>query len=443
MFDRRRPALRTALGKMAVTGAASLAAVFALAPVAIAADDVTPPETTEPTPQPTDTPSPTPDEPVVTTPTSPTPEAPTEKPGLGAKQLETKQADPLVADFGRQKYRVGVQIADGSYVPEGTTTVGSVIRITETGPNVVDGNGDPVDSYTFTCTTEAGTGDENSTGTYCTNPDPVSRRAAAAAAAAPVVAKGGVEVFPDESSAPFGQMFYAQPESTVTFTQVQAGDNLVKTAKVATIEPCEGTIDFGDVLQCPGNLDDGTKASLVMFSNPGLPPLASDDAETTDPGEPVDVEILANDDTVKGAPLIGLDVVSEPSDGKAKVLAPLDEPVYNYPRGEAPPIEGAAVEPAAVGDATAGRVIRYTPKAGFTGKDTFDYTITTQNGTATATVTITIRDGAAGGDGDGILPDTGGSDLMLLAYGGALLGGGGWLIFLGRRRALGPHALVD
>lgn len=443
MIDRRRPLLRTALGKVAVTGAASLAAVFALAPVAFAADEVTPPETTEPTPQPTNTPSPTPSEPVVTTPTTPAPEARTEKPAPSAKDTELKKADALVADFGQQKYRVGVQIADGSYVPAGTTTVGSVIRITETGPNVVDDEGDPVPSITFTCTTQASTVESGSTASYCINPDGIPTRRAepkAPVGAAAVVAKGGVEVDPDEDFAPFDQQYIAQDGSTVTFSQVSAANNkLVKTAEIATIEPCEVT---DEALFCSGNFF-GAQLSTVMFSNPGLPPRARNDSETTDPGEPVDIEVLDNDDTVNGAPLTGIKVVADPSDGRALVVGPVDEPVINEP-GEGEETEGAvgtaSVRAAAV---AGGPVIRYTPKAGFTGKDTFDYTITTQNGTATATVTVTIRDGAVGGDGDGILPDTGGSDLMLLAYGGALLGGGGWLIVLGRRRVLGRHALID
>ena len=68
---------------------------------------------------------------------------------------------------GDQKIRVGVKIADGSVVPPGTTTLGTTIRITETGPNVDGG------TKTSECTTTLESIDD-STATFCQfdNPDP-------------------------------------------------------------------------------------------------------------------------------------------------------------------------------------------------------------------------------------------------------------------------------
>lgn len=317
MIQRRRPFVRSALGKVAITGAASLAAVFTIAPGAFAADEPAP-ETSEPTPT-EPAPTETTPAPVETTPTQAAPDNTTETPAK--PKAEAAAVDPLVADFGEQKYRVGVKIADGTTVPEDTTTAGSVIRITETGPNVGDGPGD--ETYTFTCTTDASTAVEGTTETYCLNPDATSLKARAAA-------KGGVEVDPDEDFAPFQQIFVAEAGSTVRFSQVSSVDPLVKTAKKTTIDRCETDFSDGDTQYCGGNFF-GYQLSTVMFANT-LPSETPDDP---------------------------------PGDGDQQ------------------------------------------------------------------------------GDEDGVLPDTGGSDLILLAYGGALLAGGGGLIHLGRRRVLGQHALVD
>ena len=65
--------------------------------------------------------------------------------------------------------------------------------------------------------------------------------------------------------------------------------------------------------------------------------------------------------------------------------------------------------------------VSYTPNAGFSGTDTFDYTISDGNGgTDTATVTVTVGDAPPPPPptSDGIVDGTAGSDLIDLAYAG-------------------------
>lgn len=473
------------MGKVAITGAASLAAVFALAPVAVAStDDAPSTETNEPTEsptpptesaaEPTEPPVPseatTPGQPIA--PIRPQPKAAPAAPApAAADEAPEAPAAEVVPDFGEQKYRIGVKVADGSYVPAGTTTVGSTFRITETGPNVFDGQGYPVPSFTFTCTTTSDTVEDDSGTSYCLNPNLRSRRAKVTASAADTTAvvRGGVEVDPNASFVPWNQAFYARPGSTVTVRQLTATPNLLPTPAVATIKPCEDDPDTFNGY-CAGNFEQDTKLSLVLFADPGLPPIARDDSETTDPGEPVDIPVLDNDDTVHGAPLTGLVVVSDPSDGTATVSGPVGESPNEEPPAEEPPNEEPPVDDNLVGEtsvrpafarvavsstssrivvnAAAGSpVITYKPKRGFTGKDTFNYTISTVNGTATATVTVTVRDNSGGSTDDadqeeGVLPEVGGADAQLLGYAAALIAGGGGLVVLGRRRTRDSDALA-
>jgi hypothetical protein len=90
------------------------------------------------------------------------------------------------------------------------------------------------------------------------------------------------------------------------------------------------------------------------------PPVAGDDAATTDAGVPVTINVLAND--------------SDPDGDTLTVTAATD------------PANGTAV-------VNADNTITYTPDAGFTGTDTFDYTVDDGNGgTDTATVTVTVNE---------------------------------------------------
>lgn len=439
MLDRPRSArsTRTVMTRLAVGGAAGIATLLSAAPGAMAAsaDDVAPEASTEPSTRPA--------------PSDPAPSDPA--PSTDVTQKAPQRA--VVADFGTQKFRVGVQIADGSWVPAGTTTAGSTFTITETGPNVDDDDAsDAVTTRTITCTTApSGQDDVAPTTTFCDDGDggPPSRdrsarRSAAAAAAA---ATGGVTVDPTTPSAPPEQVYTAQPGSTVTVRQTSAAANLVATPEVATIAPCDASVNG----YCSGSFLGVSRLSTVLFTNVGLPPVAVDDVRRTEMDTPISIDVLTNDDTVNGAPLTGLKTVTAPAHGTAEV----DGDVSPTPT----PTPTESVSAAAVGPG-----ITYTPAAGFTGTDRFTYSLSTPNGTATATVTVTVRgdddgdddgtgtdDGAGGsgdesGDesGDGALPSVGGVDVRVLGYGVALIAGGGALTVAARQRrtSRGAHARI-
>jgi hypothetical protein len=403
----RSSSLRMRSARLAVAAAAGLSSVLVIAPAAFAdeapAPGPDPTDTTTETPAPVETPTPPPVDtptppPVDETPTpvdeTPTPVDPTPTPGgeapvadapprssdAGATAKSEVVVDAVAPNFGFQKFRVGVKVTDGSWVPEGTTTVGTTFTITETGPGVGG-------SVTYTCTTDASTVEPGSTASYCLNSSEGPRLKTAAV--------GGVVVDPDDPSAPGPELFEVSPGDTVTISQTTVRPNLVRTITNASIGPC--VISPG-ADECPGSAQ-----STVLFDNPGLPPIAKDDHRTTGEGQAINITVLSNDDPVHGAPVTALDVVSDPGHGTAKVH---------------------------------GHLIKYTPDAGFTGKDTFDYTYATPNGTATATVTVTIVPGAVG-----VLPDTGGGDVRLLGLGMLLVASGGWLMAEGRRRP--SHVTVD
>lgn len=398
----RPSALRYRTARLAVAATAGLSSVLAIAPAAFADDAPAPGSdpadtTTSDTPTPVET-TPAPVEttpaPVETTPapveTTPPPVS-TSDPGADAPEARTPsqgarvkaevETDAVTPDFGYQKFRVGVKVTDGSWVPAGTTTVGTEFTITESGPDMGGG------SYTFHCTTDASTVEPGSTASYCLDETVLKSSKAALA--------GGVVVNPDDPSAPGSQLFVAAPGDTVTIKQHTVMANLVKTTKIVTLDPC---VASPNSITCLGS-DQGPKKTTVLFDNPGLPPIAKDDHRTTGEDQAINIHVLSNDDPVHGAPVTSLDVVSDPGHGKAKVN---------------------------------GHVIRYTPDAGFVGTDTFDYTYATPNGTATATVTVVIV--AA----DALLPDTGGSDARLLGVGLLFVASGGWLIGQGRRRPSVP-----
>lgn len=391
MSARPRPSeLRIRTARLAVAAVAGLSSVLAIAPAAFADD------TPVPGPNPTDTTTPEAPAPVETTPApveTPTPApvetAPTPTPGDGTPTAASApsvpadvhakskaadvSADAVAPDYGYQKFRVGVQVTDGSWVPEGTTTVGTKFTITVSGPSVAG------DSYSYTCTTDASTVGESGTASYCVSDTEVPQFKAAAV--------GGVVVDPNDPTAPFSQLFYLDPGNTVKITQQTVMPNLRKATKTATIGPCIVDPATGN---CPGSAQ-----STVLFNDPGFPPIAKDDHRRTGENQAINIRVLSNDDPVHGAPVTALNVVSDPGHGTAKVN---------------------------------GHLIRYTPNHGFVGKDTFDYTYATPNGIATATVTIVIV------SADALLPDTGGSDARLLGLSLLLIAGGGWLIAEGRRR---------
>lgn len=405
----RRPYPSRAARGLLGAGALGLTAALALAPAAGAVsggpgDPVGDPEPTSATPGPTNPTNPTT---VPSDPASPT-AGPTASPAPSADpraaQAPEAATQALAPIYGRQKYRVGVQVEDGSWVPEGTTTVGARIRVVETGPNVRGGR------QAFTCTTQAGTVTEGSTASYCTT-DAADRPGAR-----------GVE--PGDASIPPDQLFTAAAGSKVVITQTRATRYLAldTTLSPYTLRPCEQ--DDANQQSCPGDGVLGDKVTSITFDDPGRPPVAVDDRARTAPSTPVDIAVLRNDSDGDGAPLTGFTLVSGPGHGTATLP------------------EGGGEGPARA--VPTGPSFTYTPAAGFTGTDTFRYRIRTQNGSSIATVTVLVGSPAAPSTPSSpstaaadprpaALPDTGGPSGLLAGLGLALVAAGGALSALGRR----------
>lgn len=397
---RPRP-LRSTVGRLAVAGAAGLATLAALAPAASALDDAPPlapetePDLVEPAPE-VSTPEPTVD-------TSPAPSVTGDAPAPQEPGDESPTVAPALApNFGFQKYRVGVRLADGSYVPEGTTTAGTTFTVTET-----SGSGD---TYTFSCTTSAETTAEDGS-TYCLTdeadfPDETEDTGAESTAdpVAQAVVQPGADVDPEDAGDDDDQLFLLEPGASISVSLTATPPNLRGTTTPVVVDPCEAPDASLDCVNSTGD----PQVSAITFSLVGLPPVAVDDAARTRVDVPVDIALLPNDDTVLGAPLTDLVLASSPSNGTAVLV---------------------------------GDVARYTPARGFTGNDTFTYTISTPNGTATATVRVVVEGGAIVSS-SAVLPNTGGPDATLLGLGALLLGGGAWVAVRARRDDRGARATV-
>ena len=246
----------------AVTAAALLASSFALSSPAIA-DDAVPPDTTA---EPgdgasiTETPTETPTEPAPTesTPTesTPTESTPTEAAPSKKSEEDTAKSDGITAavepDFGFNKFRVGVQLEDGSVNPDGLTTLGSEITITETGPTIPDGE------VVTTCTTTLEDPVEPTT-TYCENLAPPPA--------------------PDELDDFYFSM--GGGTSTITVEQTGVNDGLVIVDGTKIVVPC-GTCedDEGDVLLTDAIVSDSDDDDDDGDDDDGD---ESDDEESDDP----------------------------------------------------------------------------------------------------------------------------------------------------------------
>jgi hypothetical protein len=103
-------------------------------------------------------------------------------------------------------------------------------------------------------------------------------------------------------------------------------------------------------------------------------PVATDDSATTSAGTAVDIPVLANDADADNDTL-SITLVTQPSHGTTSIV---------------------------------GTSVRYTPAAGFSGPDTFTYSLTDGAASATAHVAINVTGGGAPGvdtDGDGLTDD--------------------------------------
>ena len=403
-------------------GLAGVAAVLAVAPAAVASGA---PTSTARTADPTPTPgaahgsraTPAPRVAVST-------DAPTSASTDGTTDASTTPADDtttaVAPDFGRQKIRVGVQEKDGSY-PPGSDTSGSEISIVEKDPS-----GTVVNSQT--CLTDAGTRPASSTATYCYFGDDTP-----------------VNDAPDPAN-PFYEDYYyaADQQDTVTVTQTSNLGSKIKNVLVQdTTVRQYAACTIKDRNSAPGIYGVCEDTPDALFTDPGIPPTAVDDLATTPENTPVDVSVLANDDTVVGAPLTGLEVTQDPSHGSV-----------TQPRATADTARRAAAR------VPSGPPFTYTPAAGFTGVDHFTYRLTDANGSATAVVTVTVTGGAAStstapGTSTATTPSASGSsavastelastgtdDLGLLAVGVLLVVGGAATTVFGRRVRSGRHAV--
>lgn len=314
-------------------------------------------------------------------------------------------AEPVAPQFGTTKFRVGVQLADGSYAPEGTA--GGTFRIQEIRP---DGSTPDPQSCTTFATFQFGPGSSR-----CSE-------------------------------------FEGNPGSTYVITQESAAAGVVASPRRRVIDPCD-TSPGGSTEYCFfGPFGD---SAVALFTNAGsILPEAEDDSATSDGGEPVDVDVLANDDSED--PNTELEVATQPDGGTAELVGEAAVPV---------PVPDPEDRAGILAVPTAGtQRIRYTPEPGFEGVDTFTYRLTNGNGSDTATVSVLVGDNGAvtpvdptdpddsddgenASDGEGAgsggdrvrpaaagLPSTGGPDAGLLALGGALLATGAVAVAGSRRR---------
>jgi hypothetical protein len=176
-------------------------------------------------------------------------------------------------NYGLQKARVGVKLASGAYVPDGTTTAGSVVSYVVEGPNI-DGQ-ETGECTTVTPEAEGALGTEGDSTTYCP-----------------------------------GNGLLVWPGNTMTLTQTSAAPGLTVDHRTVVVEPCVIDPATGQ----------GCETVPVIFSDVGTPPSATDDSGTVDNTGSLTLDVLGNDDSA-GAPITGLALSRKPAHGRARVLA--------------------------------------------------------------------------------------------------------------------------
>ncbi len=154
----------------------------------------------------------------------------------------------------------------------------------------------------------------------------------------------------------------------VTYEVVSNGSigNATITGSVLTYTPAADANGSDSIVYRATN-DAGNDTGTISLSIDPVndPPTAGDDTATTDEVVPVVIDVLAND---TGGP-------TTPDANESQVLT-----ISNITT----PANGTATP--------SGTGIQYTPATGFSGTDTFSYTVTDDGGlTATATVTVTVN----------------------------------------------------
>jgi len=153
---------------------------------------------------------------------------------------------------------------------------------------------------------------------------------------------------------PEGGAFHVSGPITVpaSSTRTLAFTATAGTAGTSGVYSAVGTLAGGQVDATADAADDvPSQLTLAVLGAPS----AADDAVAAVSGAERTIDVLANDNTSGGA--AALTIATPPSGGTATV---------------------------------SGATIHYTSAPGFTGEDTFTYTLTTEGGTATASVTVTV-----------------------------------------------------
>jgi hypothetical protein len=140
----------------------------------------------------------------------------------------------------------------------------------------------------------------------------------------------------------------------------------------------------------------GSSTATVRVTVVAPPPTANDDSAITTSGNPVTIDITANDNA-NGGGALSIKAVGDPSNGTVTIN---------------------------------GDQVVYTSNSDFVGTDHFTYTISTAFGTGTATVTVTVN---------GALAVTGTPDQAMVDLSILLLIVGGGAVVAGRRRYHGRH----
>lgn len=381
----------------------------------------------------------------------------------------TPQVTPAITpNFGAQKVRVNIQLSDPAKFAPGVSLAHSVIEADETGPNAPTG-------APLTCMTDAA-GDcpfHTPIGYYpLARADTVTFRQ--------TTPPDGPGVLTDVA-----QVVGPCVIPTQVITINAKGANTQAAAAPTDYPDCGvlSQVPLGHA--APAVVTRGTFDVAVTFVDPPAPPDAVNDTATVHTGQGVDVPVLANDITYGDAAtitsvthpahgiavIVGSHVVYRPDPGFGGV----DTFVYGIHTvsGDdtatvtvtvlAPPLArndtatttagspGAGVNiPVLANDSANGGSplvlsfgsaahgtlefvgsdqIRYTPQGNFVGVDSFQYTISTPNGSSTATVFVTVTAPL----GVGGLANTGVQPEQLGTIAALLLLGGGWASFSGRR----------
>ena len=158
-------------------------------------------------------------------------------------------------------------------------------------------------------------------------------------------------------------------------TQPANGAVLINPDKTVTYTPAAGFTGSDGFTYTVGDGRGGTATGTVSVTVRNRAPLAGADAATTDAGVPIAIAVLANDSDPDGHPLT-VSAVTQPANGAAAI--------------------------------NGGQTVTYTPQPGFTGSDSFTYTVADgRGGTAQGAVAITVRNRAPLAAADTVTTDAG------------------------------------